>query len=103
MYVFRYENIFSQKDITDKRSCNDPDSILRRLTLGVEGLQDVVGEGEGDDGVAGRHDDEEGGPEVEEGEEGTEGELDVGVVAARLGDHRPQLGIAQSSYEAQQS
>ena len=60
MYVLKYEDIFSQKDITDKRSCNDPDSILGRLTLGVERLQDVVGEGEGDDCVPSRHDDKEG-------------------------------------------
>ena len=51
----------------------------------VERLQDVVSEGEGDDGVARGHDDQEGGPEVEEGEEGTEGELDVGVVPPDLG------------------
>ena len=92
-----------ERSLTDETGSNESDSVFRRVALGVEGLEDVVGEGEGDDGVAGRHDDEEGGPEVEEGEEGTEGVLDVGVVSARLGDHRAQLSVAQSSYEAQQS
>ena len=87
---------------TDKRSSNYPDSVLRRLALGVERLQDVVSEGEGDDGVARGHDDQEGGPEVEEGEEGPEGVFDVGVVSPRLGYHGAQLRVAESSDEAEQ-
>ena len=89
--------------LTDQSGCNDPHCVFWRLALGVERLEDVIGEGEGDDGVTGRHDDEEGGPEVEKGEEGSEGVLDVGVVSPRLGDHRPQLGVAESPDEAEEA
>ena len=89
--------------LTDQSGCNDPHSVLWRLALGVERLEDVISEGESDDGVAGRHDDEEGGPEVQEGEEGSKGVLDIGVVSSRFGDHRPQLGVAESPDEAEEA
>ena len=54
---------------------------------GSEGLQEVVPEGEGGDGVAGRHDDQQGRPQVQEGGKGAERLVDVRVVAAGLGDH----------------
>lgn len=58
-----------------------------RLAGAPERLKDVLSEGDRGDGVAGRDQDEQGDPEVEERGQGTEGLADVGVVAARLGDH----------------
>ena len=55
-----------------------------RVALWPERLQQVVGEGEGGDGVAGRDDDEEGGPQVQERRQGAEGLGDVRVVTAGL-------------------
>ena len=48
------------------------------------------------------HDDEQRGPEVEEGEDRAPGVPDVGVVAARHGDHGAQLRVAQRAHKAGQ-
>ena len=55
-----------------------------RVALGPEWLQQVVGEGERRDGVAGRDDDEQRGPQVQERRQRAEGLVDVRVVAAGL-------------------
>ena len=58
-----------------------------RVALWPEGLQQVVGEGERGDGVAGRDDDEQRGPQVQERRQRAEGLVDVRVVPAGLGNH----------------
>jgi len=62
---------------------------------GEDGLHHVVGERDGDDGLAGRLDDQQRRPQADEGQETPEGLQDVGVGGPRLGDGGPQLGVAQ--------
>ena len=66
-----------------------------RVALGPERLQQVVGEGERRDGVAGRDDDEQRGPQVQERRQGAEGLVDVRVVAAGL-EFKHQLSNSSS-------
>lgn len=51
---------------------------------GKEGLLHVIGKGDGDDRLADGLDEEEGGPESDEGEESPEGLEDAGVAGSRL-------------------
>ena len=64
------------------------DDLVRGAAGGPRGLQDVLREGEGGDGVAGGDDHEQRHPEVEEGRQGPERLADVRVVSPRPGDHR---------------
>ena len=75
------------QNLTNNAGSYESSSIDWRVALWIEGLQDVVGEGEGDDGIAGRHDHDQGHPKVEEAGQGPEGLADVRVVAARLWYH----------------
>ena len=65
---------------TETERCQDPDSLLRRVTLREEGFEDVESEGEGLDGANAWSQDDAFDPESDEGEEGAEGEVDVGIV-----------------------
>ena len=73
---------------TDDDRCQQSDGEVWGQTPLEEGLQDVVGEGEGNDGVARGHDDHQGNPQVQEGRQGPERVPYVRVVPARLVDHR---------------
>ena len=72
--------------LTDDGGRDEPHRRVRGRA--EEGLEDVVGEGEGDDGVAGGHDDDQRHPQVQEGGQRPEGVVNVRVVAPTLVDHR---------------
>ena len=81
--------------LTYTSSRQQPVGQVRRYTGGEDGLHHVVGERDGDDGLAGRLDDQQRRPQSDEGQERPEGLQDVGVGGPRLGDGGPQLGVAQ--------
>lgn len=81
--------------LTYTSGSQEPVGQVRRDTGGEDGLHHVVGERDGDHGLAGRLDDQQGRPQTDEGQEPTEGLQDVGVGGPRFGDGGPQLGVAQ--------
>lgn len=54
-------------ELTCDYSSEEADGLWGRVAGGPQGLQDVLGEREGGNGVAGGHDDQQRHPEVEEG------------------------------------
>ena len=89
-----YVRISSSSSLTYNEGSDEADRRHGRVALRPEGLQQVVGEGERGDGVAGRDDDEQRGPQVQERRQRPERLVDVRVVTARLGNRKKiNLGI----------
>jgi hypothetical protein len=88
--------------LTDAGGGEEPDALVRRLTLREEELDGVLGEGERHNRHGAGPDDEALRPQPHEAHEGAERVQDVGVVSARLtntksttwsifGRHMPRL------------
>ena len=67
---------------TETECSQDPDSFLRGITLREERFEDVESEGEGLDGANTRSQDDAFYPESDKSKEGSEGEVDVGIVCS---------------------
>lgn len=83
--------------LTEAGCGDESDSLVRRLAGGVEGLHQVVGEGERNDSQVGRLDQQDGRPQPDEGQETSEGLQDVGVAGSGLADGGAQLGVGQGA------
>jgi hypothetical protein len=70
--------------LTDAGGGEEPDALVRRLTLREEELDGVLGEGERHNRHGAGPDDEALRPQPHEAHEGAERVQDVGVVTARL-------------------
>ena len=65
----------------------ESNGFVRRFALGPHGLQDVLSEGQGGNSIAGRHQDEQRHPQVQEGRQWPERIANVRVITAGLGYH----------------
>ena len=77
----------------------DPDRVLRWITLREEGFENVEGEGEALNGADTGPQDDAFYPEPDEGEEGSKGEVDVGIICSRLLDHTAKLSVTIGPYK----
>lgn len=89
--------------LTDACCSNEARGRVRRLTGGEQRLHQVVGEGDGDDGLAGGLDDEERCPESNKCQKASEWLQDVGIAGARLGDGGAQFSVTQSADHGEDS
>lgn len=81
--------------LTDTGCSGQPGRHIRRLARRKERLHQIVGKCDGDDGLAGGLDDQQGRPQADEGNEATEGLQDVSVGSPRLGDSGAQLSVTE--------
>ena len=66
---------------------------MRRITFREKGLENVESESEALDGADAGPEDDALDPEPDEGQEGSKGEVDVGIVCSRLLDHTAKLSV----------
>lgn len=83
--------------LTYASSSQQPVGQVRGYAGGEDGLHHVVGERDGNNGLAGGLDDQQRSPQADEGHETPEGLQDVGVGGPGLGDGGPQFGVAQGA------
>ena len=89
--------------LTDASSSQQAASSIGGEAAREDGLHHVVGKGDGDDGLAGRLNDEERGPESDEGKQSPKGLEDVGIAGPRLLNGGAQFRITKGPEDREEA
>lgn len=89
--------------LTDTGSSQEAASSIGSEAARENGLYHVVGKGDGDYGLAGGLNDEERGPESDEGKEPPEGLEDIGIAGPRLLNGGAQFRITKRSKDREEA